>query len=91
LLSVVVEMFKVLLHCVDGLVSVVVSLKMLNRTHGNGVCEVSGNSGGRMLAEKTLHELANQIPTESGHETWSVVNFNEDSLEILILAHGDTA
>jgi hypothetical protein len=88
-----VEDLNVLRHCVDGLVDVVDSLVMLIGIDvcWNRVCEVGGNVHRRILTEKALEEFLDEVPAKSRHQAWTVVDFDQDAFEVLVLAHRDAA
>lgn len=89
LLSVIVEVLKILLYCVYWLVCVVHPLIMLIRIDvgRKGIGKVGRNIRRRILSEESLKKLFDKIPTKNRDKTWPVVNFDEDSLEVLILTH----
>lgn len=93
LLPVVVEMLEILLNGVDGLVRVVNTLVMLRWVHirWKGVSEVCGNNAWRLLSKEAVEKFFHEIPTEDRNETWSVIDFDQDSLEVLVLAHRHTS
>lgn len=93
LLPVVVEVFQVLLHSVDGLVSVVDPLVVLVGVdvRWERVGEVRGNVARCVLAEKALQKLFDEVPAENGHQARPVVDLDEDSFEVLVLTHRDAA
>lgn len=89
MLSVVVKMLEILLYSINWLVSLIDSLIMLRWIYvwWESVREVSRNVTRCVLSEKALQKFLYEVPAENWHETWSVVNLNQNSFKGLILTH----
>lgn len=92
LLSIAIEMIKILLYSINRLIDFIHSLKVLI---GDWLCnwlsEIRRNQAGCMWTKKSLEKLFDQFPTDCWNEAGSIVTLNENSFEVLILAHRHTA